>query len=429
MQLTASDGWLSSSSNVNVTIISPYAFHYQDTNWLYIFCGNEDQITTNFYATNFDDSAWTNGQAAFGNYYQLCTVNLTNYIIKTFWPGAEDGVSDILLRRHFYVPTGTTNLSMGFTVDNDAQIFINGILITNAAQVFLKGILTNNVFQNGWYNHDGCPAYDDLILGGISPSVWHEGYNLLAVHAKDDGFASFFDARISCNSPLLANQPPMVFVWRDQFIVITNTAQLNGLVFDDGLPGTNNGYYYAQANWSKVSGPGNVTFSQSNFRFSTFANANTSASFTKPGTYILQLLANDTSLTATGRVTVVVDDGSVPAPIVNLIVPTNNAVYAMETVVPIAASASIDAGIIAKVDFYASTSLGNMLVGTVTNSPYGVDWIGVPPGNYSLIAAATDTTGRVGYSAPVNILVANGGPPTAVNDWFTVEANSANKYS
>ncbi len=62
---------------------------------------------------------------------------------------------------------------------------------------------------------------------------------------------------------------------------------------------------------------------------------------------------------------------------------------------------------VAKVDFYAGTTL----IGSATASPYTVKWDStkVANGTYSLTAKGTDSNGNVGTSAAVSVTVKNGG--------------------
>src|SRR5439155_2391697 len=89
------------------------------------------------------------------------------------------------------------------------------------------------------------------------------------------------------------NQPPSVNDGPDQTIKLPNTATLNGTVTDDGLPTGST----LTITWSKVSGPGTVTFINPNA-------ANTTASFSTAGTYTLKLTASDSDLTSSDDVTI-----------------------------------------------------------------------------------------------------------------------------
>jgi RHS repeat-associated protein len=93
----------------------------------------------------------------------------------------------------------------------------------------------------------------------------------------------------------VANQPPIVSAGSDQSITLPDsTVSLHGTATDDGLPsGT------LTSNWSLVSGPGSVYFSNP-------AAPETDATFSASGTYVLQLTANDSQLAASSTVTVTV---------------------------------------------------------------------------------------------------------------------------
>ncbi|HEV8427371.1 MAG TPA: RHS repeat-associated core domain-containing protein [Pyrinomonadaceae bacterium] len=88
-------------------------------------------------------------------------------------------------------------------------------------------------------------------------------------------------------APPPVNRPPTVDAGPDQTITLpTDTVSLNGIATDDGLPVLST----LVTTWTKVSGPGPVTFSNPD-------NPVTSATFTEPGTYVLRLTANDSLLT------------------------------------------------------------------------------------------------------------------------------------
>ncbi|HKV12875.1 MAG TPA: LamG-like jellyroll fold domain-containing protein, partial [Thermoanaerobaculia bacterium] len=92
----------------------------------------------------------------------------------------------------------------------------------------------------------------------------------------------------------LANLPPTVDAGPDQAIDFPGFATLQGTATDDGRP---NGTL--SVSWSKLSGPGTVTFSSP-------GTAETTASFSAAGTYTLRLTANDGQLTASDDAVVVV---------------------------------------------------------------------------------------------------------------------------
>ena len=101
------------------------------------------------------------------------------------------------------------------------------------------------------------------------------------------------------------NVAPVVNAGLDQITTVLTGAALTGLVTDDGKPGG-----APTLLWSKVSGPGTVTFGQA-------AAAITTASFSLPGTYVLMLTANDGLLAGSDTVTIQVNVAVNVAPVVN----------------------------------------------------------------------------------------------------------------
>jgi RHS repeat-associated protein len=92
------------------------------------------------------------------------------------------------------------------------------------------------------------------------------------------------------------NQAPVVDPGPAQTITWpTNTTTLNGTVTDDGLPNNT-----LTISWSKVSGPGTVTFTSP-------STGITQATFSTYGTYVLQLAGNDSQLSSSSNVTVIVN--------------------------------------------------------------------------------------------------------------------------
>ncbi len=105
-------------------------------------------------------------------------------------------------------------------------------------------------------------------------------------------------------TPPPVNQAPSVNAGRNDVITLPNTATLSATASDDGLP---NPPGAITLQWSKLSGPGAVTFGAPTALV-------TSASFSQPGTYTLRLTASDGALSASGDVTVKVLGQSPPTP-------------------------------------------------------------------------------------------------------------------
>ena len=127
----------------------------------------------------------------------------------------------------------------------------------------------------GAFHKDGISAIKiSNTFGGIE--VDHLQY----CHAPNSGF----------------NAPPSVKAGPDQTILLANAANLSGIVNDDGLPAGS----ILTTTWSKVSGPGVVTFGNPNA-------AVTSALFSESGTYVLRLTASDSRLSRTDDLTITVN--------------------------------------------------------------------------------------------------------------------------
>ena len=92
-----------------------------------------------------------------------------------------------------------------------------------------------------------------------------------------------------------SNVAPTVSAGADDSITLPSVATLDGSVSDDGLPSTPGS---VTTTWSKISGPGTVTFGDS-------AAIDTTASFSEIGTYVLQLLGDDGDLTDSDTVQIV----------------------------------------------------------------------------------------------------------------------------
>ena len=133
------------------------------------------------------------------------------------------------------------------------------------------------------------------------------------------------------------NSPPAVDAGPDASIPVSESLALTGKVSDDGLPSGTLATW-----WSVLSGPGSVTFLNPGVLATT-------ASFSKTGTYVLRLEANDGELTASdsSQVSVITDSYDDPG-----IWPTNGWVNATP------AEAGMDATLLSQARTYAKTAGG-----------------------------------------------------------------------
>ena len=126
------------------------------------------------------------------------------------------------------------------------------------------------------------------------------GIYVLRLTADDSDLTSSDDVTITVNSGGAANQAPGVNAGVDQAITLPSDANLSGTVNDDGLP---NPPATVTTTWSKVSGPGTVTFANA-------GSVSTTAAFSTAGVYVLRLTADDSDLTSSDDVTITVNSGT-----------------------------------------------------------------------------------------------------------------------
>lgn len=152
--------------SVETTIIP-----YLDTNYKFKVVSFGD--LAGFELPAFDDSGFSIGNAGFGTQSGFCSLN-NPVDAKTAWPLN----TDILLRKNFDLPAGSTNLRVFVAIDNDIQVFVNGIDVSG-----------------GLIPHGGCPARDSFVFTAPD-NILNEGENLLSVRAHDRGVLSYVDVRV-----------------------------------------------------------------------------------------------------------------------------------------------------------------------------------------------------------------------------------------
>ncbi|MBD2460346.1 hypothetical protein H6G89_04745 [Oscillatoria sp. FACHB-1407] len=204
---------------------------------------------------------------------------------------------------------GSGEYTFEFTVSNgflstSAQVVVvaNAVPMVNAGTDLLVN-LPDTAKLNGTVQDDGLPTPPGAITviwskvsgpGTVTfgtqtlettASFSESGIYTLRLIATDGAIASYDDVTV------IANQPPVVNAGLDQK-VNRRTVTLSGTVTDDQLPSPG----VVTTEWSVVSGPGTVTFSQPNALI-------TQATFSKVGTYVLRLTANDGAAIAHDDVT------------------------------------------------------------------------------------------------------------------------------
>jgi hypothetical protein len=119
----------------------------------------------------YDDSAWASGDAAFGT-ASTCALNMVN--VKTDWTPN----TDMLLRKEFNLPAGATDVVVGVAIDNDVQVWFNGMDISGGMQV-----------------HETCAILDSFVFP-VPNSYLIAGTNLVAIRGRDRGSDAYVDFEV-----------------------------------------------------------------------------------------------------------------------------------------------------------------------------------------------------------------------------------------
>lgn len=126
---------------------------------------------SNWYATNFNDSAWSSGPAGFG------TAGTPGAVVRTTW-----NTADIWMRQTFTVgtltPTQRAQLAFNLYHDEDCELYVNGVLAASASGYATTYVMLplNTAGQNA------------LIANGT---------NIIAVHCHQTGGGQGIDVGIS----------------------------------------------------------------------------------------------------------------------------------------------------------------------------------------------------------------------------------------
>ena len=172
---------------------------------------------------------------------------------------------------------------------------------TTSSTLSLSGSASDNVgvTQVTWVNDRGgsgtASGTTNWSVNGIALA---SNVNTITVTARDAAGNTATDV-ISVTSNSVTpptNTAPAVNAGADQTVTLPSAVALAGTASDDGQPSPS----ALTAAWSKVSGPGTVTFGNS-------AALNTSATFSAAGVYVLRLSASDGALTSSDDLTVTVN--------------------------------------------------------------------------------------------------------------------------
>ena len=188
--------------------------------------------------------------------------------------------------------------------------------ITLPATANLTGSATDDGLPNPpgaltlvWSNVSGpgTVTFANAALAATTATFGSAGTYVLKLTANDGALSNNANVTITVNAASAVNQPPVVNVGSNQTVVFPAAASLAGSATDDGLPNPPAALTYA---WTKLSGPGAVTFAS-------VTSAATTATFSVAGSYVLRLTANDSALTSSADVMIAVNTPSNTAPVVS----------------------------------------------------------------------------------------------------------------
>ncbi|MBE0540484.1 MAG: hypothetical protein IH623_03775 [Verrucomicrobia bacterium] len=177
----------------------------------------------------------------------------------------------------------------------------------------------------------------------------------------------------------------------DQSVTLPNSATLAGSY-------VNPSGGIVSLGWSKVSGPGTVTFSAP-------SAATTSATFSSAGTYVLRLTASTLASVSDDVTVTVLAAADTTAPTVNLTAPAAGAVVSNSITLSATASDNTGGSGVASVTFLVN----GVAVGTDTSSPYSLTWDSqtLANGSHSIAARAQDVAGNQTTSVARTVTVQN----------------------
>jgi len=246
---------------------------------------------------SFADASAANTSASFntaGNYVLRLTASDGQL-------GADDYVN-VTINPPNQAPTVSAGTNQTITIPATANL--NGTAIDD-------GFPVGSSLSTAWsrLTGPGEVTFANANSPTTAASFSAPGIYVLRLTADDGEVATTNEVTISV-ATAAGNQPPVVNAGPDQTVLLSSGAELEGSAGDDGLPAGN-----LTTNWTKISGPGAVTFVNSNVTI-------TGALFSVTGIYVLRLTAGDGSLSASDEITITVIDNVAP-PTVNITSPTD----------------------------------------------------------------------------------------------------------
>ena len=259
---------------------------------------------------------------------------------------------------------GVTGASLGFfaNLSSSGLAFPNSPLFGPDGNLYVSGLDSGNVVR---FNGKTGALMDTFVIpysGGLTRSGASQfgpdgnfyvadvpsGSNLGQILRYNGTTGQFIDAFVPSGSGGLLRADGV------QFNRFGAGATLSGTVTDDSLPVGG----ALTSTWSKISGPGTVTFANA-------SAASTTADFSVPGTYVLRLTASDSQLSASSDVTVVVNGFNASS--ITSVSPNSGAVGSTTSVVITGQNTHFSQGI-SHASFGAGVTVASLSVADATHA-------------------------------------------------------------
>jgi len=300
LRLSADDGEWIVQDDMSLTVSrppdSPHIVVPPGSVWRYLDDGSNPG--TAWRGIHFDDSSWKSGKA------QLGYGDGDETTIVGYGPNSQAKFITTYFRTTFSV-TNVQSLAAAVLVllrDDGPVVYLNGV------EVFRDNLPEGEInYRTTALNSVGGTSESEYLTVVPDPRLFREGLNVMAVEMHQNSASSSdlsFDLGLAIQDAA-TNRPPAVDAGPDQeFDELTDRVVLSGSFLDDGLPAPPG---YVTVSWSKVEGPGQVMFGETNLW-------RTEATFSQAGSYILRLTADDGSLTTSDDVRIAMGQSQPTSP-------------------------------------------------------------------------------------------------------------------
>ena len=194
---------------------------------------------------------------------------------------------------------GPNNQAPTVSAGSDSNTLVDIAIALNGS-VTDDGLPIDSIITSQWtkVSGSGDVIFSETNNPSSTATFSAPGDYVLSLTATDGDLSSSDEINITVSEDNdEQNQAPSVSAGSDQSTLIGNSINLEGTASDDGLPAES----IVSTLWSKVSGSGDVTFSDA-------TNTSTTATFSTPGNYVLSLTATDGDLSSTDEINITVNE-------------------------------------------------------------------------------------------------------------------------